>query len=95
LPEAPKAPPPDDWFTRPVLHVTDAEASVRFYVERLGFEVAWRHEDGGKLVVAEVFRRGCARILASTWPEKAGNGATFVSIDVPPPGAWARETRTS
>jgi catechol 2,3-dioxygenase-like lactoylglutathione lyase family enzyme len=26
-----------DWFARPVLHVTDVEASLRFYVDRLGF----------------------------------------------------------
>ena len=26
-----------DWFVRPVIHVTDVEASLRFYVNRLGF----------------------------------------------------------
>jgi hypothetical protein len=26
-----------DWFARRVLHVTDVEASLRFYVDRLGF----------------------------------------------------------
>jgi len=26
-----------DWFARPVLHVTDVEASLHFYVNRLGF----------------------------------------------------------
>ena len=26
-----------DWFARPVLHVRDVEASLRFYVYRLGF----------------------------------------------------------
>jgi len=26
-----------DWFARPVLHVTDVEASLRFCADRLGF----------------------------------------------------------
>jgi catechol 2,3-dioxygenase-like lactoylglutathione lyase family enzyme len=30
-----------DWFARPVLHVTDVEASLRFYVDRLGFTSPW------------------------------------------------------
>ena len=28
-----------DWFARPVLHVTDVDASLRFYIEP-----AWLHE---------------------------------------------------
>jgi len=31
-----------DWFARPVLHVTDVEASLRFYVNRLGESLALR-----------------------------------------------------
>ena len=34
-----------DWFARPVLHVTDVEASLRFYVDRLGFTSPWRYEE--------------------------------------------------
>lgn len=30
-----------DWFARPVLHVTDVEASLRFYIDRLGFTSPW------------------------------------------------------
>ena len=26
-----------DWFARPVLHVTDVEVSLRFYIDQLGF----------------------------------------------------------
>jgi catechol 2,3-dioxygenase-like lactoylglutathione lyase family enzyme len=80
------------WFARPVLHVADTEASVRFYVERLGFEAAWRHEENGKAVVAQVQRDGCALILASTWPEKAGHGTMFISLD-PQPGSKAAQAR--
>jgi catechol 2,3-dioxygenase-like lactoylglutathione lyase family enzyme len=31
-----------EWFARPVLHVSNVEASLRFYVDRLGFTVPWR-----------------------------------------------------
>ena len=73
-----------DWFARPVLHVTDVEASLRFYVDRLGFTSSWRYEDGGKARVAQVDRQGCALILAEHWPEKVGKGLMFISLNVEP-----------
>jgi catechol 2,3-dioxygenase-like lactoylglutathione lyase family enzyme len=74
-----------DWFARPVLHVTDVEASLRFYVNRLGFTCSWRYEDeDGRAYVAQVDRQGCALILAKTWPEKIGKGLMFISLNVEP-----------
>jgi catechol 2,3-dioxygenase-like lactoylglutathione lyase family enzyme len=73
-----------DWFARPVLHVTDVEASLRFYVNRLGFTSPWRYDEGGKAHVAQVDRQGCALILADTWPEKIGKGLMFISLNVEP-----------
>ena len=73
-----------DWFLRPVLHVTDVEASLRFYVDRLGFTSSWRYEEGGRAHVAQVDRQGCALILADTWPEKIGKALTFISLNVEP-----------
>src|SRR5271154_782950 len=73
-----------DWFARAVLHVTDVEASLRFYVDRLGFTSPWRYEEGGKAHVAQVERQGCALILADTWPEKIGKGLMFISLNVEP-----------
>ncbi len=70
-----------DWFARPVLHVTDVEASLRFYVNRLGFTSPWRYEEDG---VAQVERQGCALILADTWPEKIGKGLIFISLNTEP-----------
>jgi catechol 2,3-dioxygenase-like lactoylglutathione lyase family enzyme len=78
------------WFARPVLHVADVEAALRFYVEGLGFAAAWRHEEQGKPIVAQVERDGCALILASTWPDKAGKGMMFVSLD---PQPWSKEAQ--
>jgi catechol 2,3-dioxygenase-like lactoylglutathione lyase family enzyme len=76
---------PTDWFARPVLHVTDVEASLRFYVDRLGFTSPWRYDDeNGKAYVAQVDRQGCALILAKRWPEKIGKGLMFISLSVEP-----------
>ena len=74
-----------DWFARPVLHVTDVEDSLRFYVNRLGFTSPWRYEEDGRARVAQVDRQGCTLILADTWPEKVGKGLMFISLNVEPP----------
>ena len=71
-----------DWFARPVLHVTDVEASFRFYVDRLGFTSPWCYQDEGRAHVAQAERQGCALILADTWPEKVGKGLIFISVNV-------------
>src|SRR5438045_8744154 len=73
-----------DWFARPVLHVTDVEASLHFYVNRLGFTSPWRYDEDGRAHVAQVDRQGCALILADTWPEKIGKGLMFISLNVEP-----------
>jgi catechol 2,3-dioxygenase-like lactoylglutathione lyase family enzyme len=73
-----------EWFARPVLHVSNVEASLRFYVDRLGFTVPWRFEDDGRVFVAQVDRQGCALILCDQWPEKVGKGLMFISLNVEP-----------
>jgi len=76
--------PLTDWFARAVLHVTDVEASLSFYVDRLGFTRSWRYEENGRASVAQVERQGCALILADHWPEKTGKGLMFISLNVEP-----------
>jgi catechol 2,3-dioxygenase-like lactoylglutathione lyase family enzyme len=73
-----------DWFARPVLHVSDVEASLRFYVDRLGFTIPWRFDEDGSVYVAQVDRQGCSLILSSQWPEKVGKGLMFISLNVAP-----------
>ncbi|MDE3195903.1 MAG: VOC family protein [Acidobacteriota bacterium] len=73
-----------EWFGRPVLHVRDAEASLLFYVEGLGFTCPWRYEEKGRARVAQVERRDCAIILSDRWPEKAGAGLVFISVNAAP-----------
>jgi len=71
-----------DWFARPVLHVRDVDASLRFYTGQLGFTSPWRYGEDGRAHVAQVDRQGCALILADTWPEKVGKGLIFISISL-------------
>src|SRR5215471_12348903 len=73
-----------DWFARPVLHVTDVKASLRFYVDQLGFTSPWHYDEDGTTHVAEVDRQSCALILADTYPEKIGKGLIFISLNVAP-----------
>jgi catechol 2,3-dioxygenase-like lactoylglutathione lyase family enzyme len=73
-----------EWFARPVLHVSDVEASLRFYVDRIDFTVPWRYEEDGRAHVAEVDRQSCALILSDQWPEKVGKGLMFISLNVEP-----------
>jgi len=73
-----------DWFARPVLHVKDVDASLRFYADQLGFTSPWRYGEDGRAHVAQVDRQGCALILADTWPEKIGKGLIFISLNAGP-----------
>ena len=52
-----------DWFARPVLHGTDLEASLRFYVNGLGFTSPWRYDEDGRADVAQVRRISMNRKL--------------------------------
>jgi uncharacterized glyoxalase superfamily protein PhnB len=73
-----------EWFARPVLHVANVEAALRFYVDRLGFTVSWRFEEDGRVRVAQVDRQNCALILSDQWPDKVGKGLMFISLNVEP-----------
>lgn len=73
-----------DWFARPVLHVADVEASLRFYINLLGFTSPWRYDEDGRAHVAQVDGLGCELILADTWPEKIGKGLMFISLNLEP-----------
>jgi catechol 2,3-dioxygenase-like lactoylglutathione lyase family enzyme len=71
-----------DWFARPVLRVKDVDASLKFYVDRLGFTSAWHYDEDGKARVAQVEREGIAIILANNWPGNAGGGLVFISVNL-------------
>jgi hypothetical protein len=65
-----------DWFARPVLHLTDVEASLRFYINRLGFTSPWRYDEDGRAHIAQVERQGCA------YPRRHVAGEDWQGADV-------------
>jgi catechol 2,3-dioxygenase-like lactoylglutathione lyase family enzyme len=74
-----------EWFARPILHVRDVDASLRFYGNLLGFTSPWRYDEEGRVRVAQVDRQGCALILANNLaPEKIGKAVMFISLNVDP-----------
>src|SRR5262249_48390016 len=69
----------DKWYSRPVLFASDINTSLDFYVKQLGFMENWCVKDeAGKAWVA---RKGCELILTAEWPDKAGKGLMFISLD--------------
>ncbi len=72
-----------DWFSRPLIFVTDIDVAGAFYVGKLGFSEPWRHVEQGKPLVAQLERSGCELLLTSQWPERAGSSIQFISLDDP------------
>jgi catechol 2,3-dioxygenase-like lactoylglutathione lyase family enzyme len=68
------------WYSRPVFFVRDTPAALAFYVEKLGFSLAWQHDEDGRALVCQVQRDGLELILSQD-PGKAGRGRVFISID--------------
>jgi len=69
------------WISSTLIFVTEVDASIRFYVDLLGFTLNMRFEDDGRALVAGVSRGdGCALLLTSQWPEKAGTGVIYTAL---------------
>ncbi len=67
------------WYMRPVLFVSDVQAALRFYIDKLGFEKKW-HEGDGKGTVCQVNRGGCEIILCES-PTRRDKGRLFVELN--------------
>ena len=63
------------WYLRPVLFVSDLQAALRFYIEKLGFKKKW-HVDN----VCQVDRGGCEIILCED-PARQDKGRLFVELN--------------
>ena len=57
----------------PLLNVEDADRSVGFYCDMLGFEVENRFEDNGKLIWAHI-SRGPIQMMINASCERGGRG---------------------
>jgi catechol 2,3-dioxygenase-like lactoylglutathione lyase family enzyme len=71
-----------DWQISTLVFVRDVDASIGFYVGKLGFTLNMRHEEDGRALVAGVSRgEGCALLLTSQWPDRVGKGIIYNGPD--------------
>jgi catechol 2,3-dioxygenase-like lactoylglutathione lyase family enzyme len=74
----------DNFNARSVFFVTDAERSLSFYTNTLGFTLDWNHQEQGKAFVFKVSLLGFELILnqVESWTEgRAGHGRVFIGLD--------------
>jgi len=74
----------DNFYARSVFFVKDAERSLRFYTETLGFALDWNHQEEGRAYVFQVSLLGFELILNQTEPSteaRAGHGRLFIGLD--------------
>lgn len=84
-PDGAKAP---DWVSSTLVFVRNVDASLRFYVDLLGFALNMRHEEQGHALVAGVSRgEGCALLLTDQWPDRVGTAILYIALD---PDAFGR-----
>jgi len=83
-------------FARSVFFVKDAERSLRFYTETLGFSVEWKYEEEGQVFVFEVSLLGFQLILnqiESNTQDRAGHGRVFIGLDDDQVGGFREHLR--
>jgi catechol 2,3-dioxygenase-like lactoylglutathione lyase family enzyme len=71
-------------YARTVFFVKDAERSLRFYTETLGFSLDWNYQEGGRAYVFQVSLLGFELILNQTGPsteDRAGRGRLFIGLE--------------
>ena len=71
-------------YARAVFFVENAERSLRFYVERLGFSEDWSHQEEGRVYVCQVSLFGFELILNEINDQtqtRAGHGRVFIGLE--------------
>ncbi len=71
-------------YARGVFFVADAERSLRFYTEQLGFSKDWTYQEEARTVVCQVSLLGFEVILNETdgrTPTRAGHGRIFIGLE--------------
>ena len=71
-------------YARSVFFTADAERSLRFYKEQLGFAEDWRYDEDGRAFVFQVSLLGLELIVNQTdekTRDRAGRGRVFIGLD--------------
>jgi len=71
-------------YARSVFFVKDAERSLRFYLDQLGFSEDWNYREEGRTFVCQVSLFGFELILNEIGDRtraRAGHGRVFIGLD--------------
>lgn len=71
-------------YARTVFFVEDAERSLRFYTEQLGFTEDWNYREEGRTFVCQVSLFGFELILNEVYNAtrpRAGHGRVFIGLE--------------
>ena len=71
-------------YARSVFFVEDAERSLRFYIEQLGFSMDWNYQEEGRTFVCQVSLFGFELILNEIDDQtqtRAGQGRVFIGLE--------------
>ena len=74
----------DNLYARSVFFVRDAERSLRFYTEQLGFAEDWNVQEGGRTTVCQVSLFGFVLFLnqvGDSTRTRAGHGRVFIGLE--------------
>jgi hypothetical protein len=74
----------NNFYARSVFFVKDAERSLKFYTETLGFSLDWNYQEAGRACVFQVSLLGFELILNQTGPltaNRAGHGRLFIGLE--------------
>ena len=74
----------ENLYARSVFFVKDAERSLRYYTETLGFSLDWNYEEAGRPYVFQVSLFGFELIINQTdqsTEKRAGQGRTFIGLN--------------
>jgi len=74
----------ENFYARTVFFVKDAEASLAFYTQKLGFKLDWNYQHEGRAWVFEVSLFGFELILNQVWgptENRAGHGRAFIGLE--------------
>ena len=69
-----------DWYTRPVLFVTNMTKALKFYCDKLGFQQVWDYEANNQVIVAQVSRGKKCEVILCEDSDKAGKSRLFIEL---------------
>lgn len=74
----------ENFYARSVFFVKDAEASLTYYTQTLGFALDWNHQDEGRALVFQVSLFGFELILNQVYGhtrDRVGHGRAFIGLE--------------